>query len=94
MVLYLISLLVFLGVGSGFMKSGLDVRLFVWDHFILFNIPLENTTMNVHLDIVYLQLATLSEYFRIIIICYGSILMIFCGSPLPKNSCLHKFVTK
>ena len=70
MVLYLISLLVFLGVGSGFMKSGLDVWLLVWDHFILFNIPLENTTMNVRLNIVLLQLTTLSENFRIFINSY------------------------
>lgn len=70
MVLYLISLLVFLGVGSGFVKSGLDVWLLVWDHFILFNIPLENTTMNVRLNIVLLQLTTLGENFRIFINSY------------------------
>lgn len=32
--------LVFLGVGTRFMKFGFDVRFFVWDYFIFFNIIL------------------------------------------------------
>lgn len=41
----LVSLLVFLGVGTRFMKPGLDVRLLVWDHLILFNITLSDKSI-------------------------------------------------
>lgn len=37
----------FLGVGTRFMKFGFDVRFFVWDYFIFFNIILLDKSIGV-----------------------------------------------